>query len=143
MPTYAIRTLKYRIKEHARLLIFILPPLLALILPCLFINFWILPLLLVYSVFTKDTWNCKQELLLHGKVYISSQTVQSANSEPNCHLCIVLLFNTFPPARVLDFQKKKNPPCSCLFHTARLLNFRKISTLLNYSILLFYLIKLE
>ena len=49
-----ITTLKYRIKEHARLFIFnILPSMLALILPCLFNNFWILPLLLVYSVFPK------------------------------------------------------------------------------------------
>ena len=49
-------TLKYRIKELARLLIFnILPPMLTLILPCSFINFWILTLLLVYLVFPKKT----------------------------------------------------------------------------------------
>ena len=49
-------TLQYPIKEHACLLIFnILPPMLALILPSLFIDFWILPLLLVYSVFPKKT----------------------------------------------------------------------------------------
>ena len=41
-------TLKYRIKEHGHLSIFnILPPMLALILPYSFINFCILPLLLV------------------------------------------------------------------------------------------------
>ena len=59
----------------------------------------------------------KRELLLDGKEYISSQTVHSANSEPKLSL-IVLLFNTFSPARLLDFQKK--------------------STLLVYSILLDY-----
>jgi hypothetical protein len=116
-----VSTLKYRIKEHARLLIFnILLPLLALILPCLFIDFWLLPLLLVYLVFPKKTWNwlhCEQDLLLHGKEYISSQIVHSANSGPKLSL-IVLLFNTFSPARLLDFQKK--------------------STLFVYSILLDY-----
>jgi hypothetical protein len=51
-----LSTLKYRIKEHARILILnILLPLLALILPCLFINFLILPLLLFYFVFPKKT----------------------------------------------------------------------------------------
>ena len=54
--SYLPITLKYRIKEHTGLLIFNnLPPMLTLILPCLFINFWILPLLLVYSVFPKKT----------------------------------------------------------------------------------------
>ena len=49
-------SLKYRIKEHARLLIFnILPPMHAFTKPGLFINFWILLHLVVYSVFPKKT----------------------------------------------------------------------------------------
>ena len=65
---------------------------------------------------------CKQDFLLYVKEYISSQTVHSANSEPKL-LHIVLLFNTFSPARLLDFQKK--------------------STLLVYSILLDYQISVK
>ena len=61
--------------------------------------------------------HCEQDLLLHGKEYISSQTVHGANSEPKL-LLIVLLFHTFSPDCLLDFQKK--------------------STLLVYSILLYY-----
>ena len=57
--------------------------------------------------------NCEQDLLLNGKGYISSQTMQSANSEPKLSL-IVLLYNTFSPAHLLDYQKK--------FHPARLLH---------------------
>ena len=78
---------------------------------------------------------CKQDFLLHGKEYISSQTVHSANSEPKL-LFIVSLFTSFPPAHLLDFQKKIHP--ARLFHPARLLIFRKKLTLLVYSILLFY-----
>ena len=71
---------------------------------------------------------CKQDLLLHGKVYISSQTVKSTNSEPKL-LLIVLLFNAFPPAPLSEFQKKSPcpfiPSCSLLYfqkklHPARL-----------------------
>ena len=95
-------------KEHARLLIFnILPPMLTLILPFLVINFWILPLLLAYSVL--ELPHCEQDSLIHhGKEYISSQTVHSANSEPKLSL-IVLVFNTFSPAHSSDFQKKIHP----------------------------------
>ena len=57
--------------------------------------------------------HCEQDLLFHGKESISSQTVHSANSEPKLSL-IVLLFNTFSPAHLLDYQKK--------FHPARLLH---------------------
>ena len=81
-------------------------------------HFFILPLLLVYSIFPKDTWNWYTvNLSLHGKVYISSQTVHSANSEPKLSL-IVLLFNTFSHACLLDFQKKIQP--ARLFHPALL-----------------------
>ena len=38
--------------------------------------------------------NCEQDLLLNGKGYISSQIMQSANSEPKLSL-IVLLFNVW------------------------------------------------
>ena len=64
--------------------------------------------------------NCEQDLLLNGKGYISSQTMQSANSEPKLSL-IVLLFDTFSPAHLLDFQKKIHT--ARLFHAARLLIF--------------------
>jgi hypothetical protein len=57
----------------------------------------------------------EQDLLLHGKEYIASQIVHSANSEPKLSL-IVLLFNTFSPAHLLDFQKKIHP--ACLIHPA-------------------------
>ena len=48
---------------------------------------------------------CSYSPLLKCKVYISSQTVHSANLEPKLS-SIVLLFNTFSLARLLDFQKK-------------------------------------
>ena len=71
--------------------------------------------------------HCKQDLLLHGKVYISSQTVHSANLEPR-FLLIVLLLILFP-CSLIRFSKKKNHPAR-LFHPALLLIFRKIPTLL-------------
>ena len=61
--------------------------------------------------------HCEQDLLLHGKEYLSSQTVHSANSEPKLSL-IGLLFNTFYPVYLLDFQKKIHP--ARLFHPALL-----------------------
>ena len=100
---------------------------LAFILPCLFINFRILPLLLVYLVFFKDTWNCYtlKDLLLHGIEYISSQIVQTANSEPKLSL-IVLLF----PCFLIIFQKKIHP--ACLFHPALLLILESKGSFTNY-----------
>ena len=66
---------------------------------------------------------CKQDLLLHGKVYISSQTVHSANLEPR-FLLIVLLLILFP-CSLIRFSKKKS---SCSFiSSCFIINFQKNS----------------
>ena len=65
--------------------------------------------------------------MLKSTFYLKQCTVQIQSQ--NCPLLyiIVLLFNTFPSACLLDLQKKIRP--ARLFHPARLLIFRKISTL--------------
>ena len=92
-------TLKYWKKEHACLLFSkVCPPMPALVLSCSFIIFWIFCPFCSFIRFSikrhMEMPNCEQDLLLNGKGYISSQIMQSANSEPKLSL-IVLLFNVW------------------------------------------------
>ena len=81
-------TLKYRIKEHACLSIFNnLPPLLAFFSPACLLIFGFCPFCSFIWFSLKrhmELLHCEQDLLLHGKEYISSQTVQIQSQ--NCHL---------------------------------------------------------
>ena len=100
-------TLKYRIKEHACLLIFNLPHMLALILPCSFINFWnCYTVNKTYYYMVKCTFHLKQ-----CKLQIQS---------PNC--CLLSSFLILFP--LLDSQK--NPPCSFI-PSCLMISFQKNS----------------
>ena len=133
-------TLKYQIKEHALLLIFnILPPLLAFFHPARLIIFRKISTLLFYSIPARLF---HPALLDHfffiQKIYLHPVLLALVYSILTYTWSCLHTYSIFKKSTLLLFNFKKISTLLVYSISARLLIFRKISTLLVYSILLDY-----